>query len=88
MEVLPETSQKMNTMFSDDRIRRKKAVKQPLLILGASMTLIYLGLGAWLFLDKNFLPGIQTEFRNIFATMLLVYGFFRGWRFWQDYRAH
>lgn len=75
-------------MFSDDRIRRKKAVKQPLLILGAAMTLIYIGLGAMLFLNPQFLSGIQTEFRDIFATMLLVYGVFRGWRFWQDYRAH
>ncbi len=75
-------------MFSDDRIRRKKAVRMPLLILGASMTIIYIALGSWLFLDPSFLPGIQTEFRNIFAVMLLVYGVFRGWRFWQDYRAH
>jgi len=74
-------------MFSDDRIRSNKAVKRPMLILGASMTIIYIGLGAWLFLDQSFVPGIQTEFRNIFATMLLVYGVFRGWRFWQDYQA-
>ena len=57
----------------------------PLLILGISMTLFYLGLGAWLLLDKSFLPDIQVEFRNIFAILLLVYGSYRGWRVYADY---
>jgi hypothetical protein len=75
-------------MFSDERIRRRNATRLPLLILGAAMTLIYLALGTVLLLKPSFLPGIPTEFRNIFAVMLLVYGVFRGWRFWQDYQRN
>ncbi|MCC7465932.1 MAG: hypothetical protein IT261_06675 [Saprospiraceae bacterium] len=72
-------------MSTDDRIRKRRSFRMPLLILGISMTLFYLGLGAWLLLDKSFLPDIQVEFRNIFAIMLLVYGSYRGWRVYADY---
>lgn len=56
-----------------------------MLILGLSMTAFYVVLGAWLLLDKNFLGYIPTEFRTIFAIMLLVYGSYRGWRVYADY---
>lgn len=56
-----------------------------MLILGATMTLAYLGLGSFLLLDPTFLPQIPADFRNIFATLLLVYGFYRGWRIYADY---
>jgi hypothetical protein len=42
-------------------------------------------LALWILLDKSFLTGIPTEFRNIFAVMLLGYGVFRGWRVYSDY---
>lgn len=49
------------------------------------MTIFYIGLGAWLLLDKSFLSGIPADFRNIFAIMVLVYGLYRSWRVYADY---
>lgn len=72
-------------MSTDERIRKRRNFRMPLLILGLSMTAFYLGLGSWLLLDKSFLADIQLEFRNIFAIMLLVYGVYRGWRVYVDY---
>lgn len=72
-------------MSTDDRIRNRKNVRLPLLIIGLSMTIFYIGLGAWLLLDKQFLPNIPLEFRNIFAVMLLIYGVYRGWRVYADH---
>ncbi len=57
----------------------------PLLILGISMTVFYIGLGTWLLADKSFLSGIPTDFRDIFAIMILLYGSYRGWRVYTDY---
>lgn len=71
-------------MSTDERIRNRRNFKMPLLILGLCMTVFYLGLGSLLLFDKNFLSGIQVEFRNIFAVMLLVYGSYRGWRVYAD----
>jgi hypothetical protein len=72
-------------MSSDDRIRKRLSFRQPLLIIGLSMTIFYIGLGAWLLLDKSFLSGIPADFRNIFAIMVLVYGLYRSWRVYADY---
>lgn len=71
-------------MSSDERIRNRKNFRMPLIIFGLSMTAFYLILGTWLLLDKNFLPAIPSEFRNIFAVMVLVYGTYRGWRTYAD----
>lgn len=75
-------------MSTDERIRNRRTLWSPLIILGFVMTLIYFFLGAYLLLDKSFLPGIPGEFRNIFAVMLLVYGGYRGWRVYADYFSH
>lgn len=72
-------------MSTDERIRNRKNVRLPLLIIGFSMTIFYIGLGAWLLIDKRFLPNIPLEFRNIFAIMLLIYGVYRGWRVFADH---
>ena len=72
-------------MPSDDRIREKRNFRNPMLILGLTMTIFYLALGTWLLLDKTFLPGIPADFRNIFAVLLLIYGVYRSWRVWADY---
>jgi len=72
-------------MPSDDRIRKHGKIRMPLLILGFTMTLIFIVLGSWILLDKTFLVGIPTEFRNIFAVMVLVYGLYRGWRVYADH---
>lgn len=72
-------------MSTDNRIRDRKNFRKPLLILGLSMTVFYIGLGAWLLLDKSFLSGIPADFRNIFAVMVLIYGTYRGWRVYADY---
>ena len=72
-------------MSTDDRLRNRRTIRNPMLIFGFVMTVFYLGLGAYLLLNKSFLPNIPIEFRNIFATMLLVYGGYRGWRVYADY---
>ncbi|MBC7775186.1 MAG: hypothetical protein H7246_07085 [Phycisphaerae bacterium] len=72
-------------MSSDERIRDRGKIRLPMLILGFSMTAIYVVLGSWLLLDKTFLPYIPAEFRNIFAILLLVYGIYRGWRVYADH---
>lgn len=72
-------------MSSDNRIRKKLSFRNPMLILGFAMTAFYFVLGAWLLLDKSFLTGIPTDFRNFFAIMLLIYGAYRGWRVYADY---
>jgi cytochrome oxidase assembly protein ShyY1 len=70
---------------TDERIRTRRTFKSPMLVLGAIMTIVYLCLGAWLLLDKSALPGIAAEVRKAFATMLVVYGVYRGWRVYADY---
>lgn len=72
-------------MSSDERIRKKLSFRSPMLIIGAVMTIFYVGLGAWLLLEPGFLPAIPSEFRNVFAAMVLIYGSYRGWRIWADY---
>ena len=72
-------------MSSDDRIRNNRSFRNPVLIVGFVMTLFYFVFGGWLLLDKTLLPGIPADFRNLFAAMLLIYGFYRGWRVWADY---
>ncbi|MBK9335215.1 MAG: hypothetical protein IPM98_00995 [Lewinellaceae bacterium] len=68
-----------------NREQRTRFARTPMLVLGFTMTIVYLALGAVLLLDKSLFPGIPGEFRNIFAGMLLVYGLYRGWRVYSDY---
>jgi hypothetical protein len=72
-------------MSTDDRIRKKRSFRNPMLLMGLAMTIFYLVLGVWLLADPNALPGIPSEFRNIFAAMVLIYGGYRGWRVWADH---
>jgi hypothetical protein len=72
-------------MSTDERIRKRRNFRSPMLILGFTMTLFYFGLGAWLLLDPTFLSGIPTDFRKIFASMVLIYGAYRGWRVYADF---
>ncbi|MBK8923298.1 MAG: hypothetical protein IPM81_17600 [Saprospirales bacterium] len=72
-------------MSTQDRLRNRRVLRTPMLIFGIAMTAFYLILGAYLFFDKSFLPGIQTEFRNIFAALLVLYGLYRGWRIYADH---
>ncbi len=72
-------------MATDDRIRKSSKFRNPLIILGFAMTAFYITLGVLLLFSKGFLPDIQTEFRSIFAIMVLVYGIYRGWRVYADY---
>jgi hypothetical protein len=53
--------------------------------MGLVMCLAYLGLGSYILLNKDFIADVQLEFRNIFAVMLLIYGFYRGYRIYEDY---
>lgn len=72
-------------MATDDRIRKSRKFRNPLIILGFVMTAFYITLGVLLLFSKGFLPDIQTDFRNIFAVLVLVYGIYRGWRVYADY---
>lgn len=72
-------------MSTDERIRNRRTFRNPMLFLGLTMTVFYIGLGAYLLLDPSFLPRIPSEFRNIFAIMLSIYGAYRGWRVYSDF---
>jgi hypothetical protein len=72
-------------MSSDDRIRNSSGIRNALLSMGAVMTLFYLGLGSMILFNKNFIPGIPVQFRNVFAGLLIVYGVYRGWRMYADH---
>ena len=71
---------------TDERIRQHKKLRQPMFILGITMTIIYVLLGAYLLLDKRYFQGMEPEFLNIFAVLLLIYGFYRGWRVYNDFK--
>ena len=72
-------------MSTDDRIRNRRSLRNPLMIMGAAMAIFFVCFGAYLLIDKTFLSHIPTEFRNIFAIMVLLYGVFRGWRVYSEY---
>lgn len=77
----------MRNSHSDERVRRQNAIRMPMLILGLVFTVTYLGLGAYILLTPSFLADLPSEYRNIFAGMLLVYGAYRGWRIYSDHVA-
>jgi hypothetical protein len=72
-------------MSTDDRIRKRRNFRSPVFIMSAAMSLFFVFFGAYLLIDKNFLPHIPVQFRNIFAVMVLLYGIFRGWRVYSEY---
>ncbi len=72
-------------MSTDERIRSRRSFRNPMLLFGIGMTVFYIALGVWLILDKTFVMGIPEVYRNIFATLMLIYGVFRGWRVYTDY---
>lgn len=72
-------------MDTNDRLRKRSSIRTPMIIFASAMTVFYLGLGSYLFLDKSFLPGIPADFRNIFAGLLIIYGLYRGYRIYSDH---
>ncbi len=70
---------------TDERIRKRKGFKSPMLILGFTMTFIYFVLGIYFLSNAKSLPGIPNQFRIAFAAMLMVYGAYRSWRIYTDY---
>ena len=74
-------------MSTDERIRERKSLRTPLIILSTCMIVFYFVMGTWLLLDKTFFSGISSDFRQVFAVMLLVYGAYRGWRLYRDHIA-
>ena len=72
-------------MDTNDRLRKRGSIRTPMVIFASAMTVFYLGLGSYLFLDKSFLPGIPADFRNIFAGLLIIYGLYRGYRIYSDH---
>jgi amino acid permease len=72
-------------MSTNDRVRNSRGFRNPMLILGVVMTAFYVILGSLLLFVKSFLPEVGTDFRNIFAAMLIIYGIYRGWRVYADH---
>lgn len=72
-------------MSTHERLRNRRSIRVPMLIFGLAMIAFYFGLGSFVLLDKSFLPGIPSDFRNIFAILLLIYGAYRSWRLYQDH---
>lgn len=71
---------------SDDRIRDPRGpLRKTMLIVGLTMTLFFIGFGAWILLDPNAMAGMQPQYRTIFGATVLIYGIFRGWRIYNDY---
>lgn len=70
---------------TQERLRRRHGFRFAMSVFSITMTLFYLGLGAFLLLDKTFLSYLPSELRNIFAVMVIVYGLYRGWRAVTDY---
>ena len=73
-------------MSTDDRLRKQNAIRRPMLIFGIAMTAFYLIMGTYLFIDKTLLSGIPSDFRNIFAGLLVLYGLYRGYRIYVDHK--
>ena len=69
-------------MSTDDRVRHR--VRGPMMIMGAAMTLIYIGIGAALLLKRSFAVDVPSPFRESLAVMLIIYGLYRGWRVYED----
>ena len=76
-----ERTERPNT---HDRLKKKRG--NPMMIFGSAMTLFYLGLGSTLMINNSFLPSFTSEFRPIFAVMLIIYGLYRGYRLFVDSR--
>ncbi|MBK8965621.1 MAG: hypothetical protein R3D58_23000 [Saprospiraceae bacterium] len=72
-------------MSTNERLRSRSSIRTPIVIFGTAMTLFYLGMGTYLFIDKSFLPGIPADFRSVFAGLLLIYGIYRGYRLYADH---
>ncbi|MBK8555345.1 MAG: hypothetical protein IPL65_06010 [Lewinellaceae bacterium] len=69
-----------------ERLRHRSGIKTPMMILGVTMTLFYIGLGCYILLNKDFLGNIPADLRKVFAIMILVYGAYRGYRLYADHR--
>jgi hypothetical protein len=67
---------------SNDRVRGR--IRTPLHFIGIAMTVIYLALGAYILFIPGSLPRIPADYRTIFASMLIIYGLYRGWRTYAD----
>lgn len=72
---------------SDERIRKRKGYRSPMLILGLTMTVIYFILGIVFLLKPDALPNVPANFRIGFSVMLLVYGAYRSWRLYADVKS-
>ena len=69
----------------NQRNKKDAVSRSPFMILGVVMTLFYFGIGLFLLFNKTALPAIPSEFRSVFASMLLMYGAFRAWKVYNIY---
>ena len=72
-------------MSTDQRIRSRRLFRHPMLIIGGAMVIFYLCFGIFIFLRKDVFADFPAEFLHIFATLLIVYGVYRGWRLYEEY---
>ena len=59
--------------------------QKSMMVVGVMMTLVYLGLAAFIFLYGDRFTAIPKEFKPVFASILLMYGIFRGWKVYQKF---
>lgn len=71
-------------MSTNDRIRKSRNFRNPMLLIGVTMTSIFVIMGCLLLFVERFFPDVQGAPRNIFAVVLIVYGVYRGWRVYAD----
>lgn len=72
-------------MSSNDRIRNSRRFRSPMLIIGITMTSVFVVMGCLLLFVKGFLPEVTGPSRNIFGGVLIIYGVYRGWRVYDDH---
>jgi hypothetical protein len=58
---------------------------RPMMYVSILMTIVYFCLAAFVFFSKTILPGIDPAMKNVFASVILMYGLFRAWKTYDTY---
>lgn len=63
-----------------------KLIKHPVLLLRGIVALLYVSLGAFLCINSYYLYFISRNYRIALAILILVYGLFRFYRFFVEFK--
>ncbi len=69
---------------TDERIRKRRTLRNPMLIMGILMITLFFSLAIVLLVFPEQFD-IQPEARMGFAAVLSVYGAYRAWRIYVDH---